>query len=114
MIHGITVLNNITISDFNPIPWLCTIIVFLAVCILICIKIDDCYTQERKGIGLSLVAIFVIMLMSFIADIRFSKVDVIQCTIDDCVSINEVYDKYEVIDKQGEIWTLRERTNEKA
>ena len=28
---------------------------------------------------------------------------------DNNVSINEVYDRYDVIDKQGEIWTLREK-----
>lgn len=44
-----------------------------------------------------------------IIDICFSKTDAIQCTIDDDVSINEVYDKYDVIDKQGEIWTLKEK-----
>lgn len=43
-----------------------------------------------------------------------SKVDAIQCTIDDDVSINEVYDNYDVIDKQGDIWTLRKKTNEET
>lgn len=52
---------------------------------------------------------FAILLILVIADIRFSKVNVIQCTIDDDVSINEVYDNYDVIDKQGEIWTLKEK-----
>lgn len=49
-----------------------------------------------------------------IIDISFSKVDAIQCTIDDDVSINEVYDNYDVIDKQGDIWTLRKKTNEET
>lgn len=59
-------------------------------------------------------AIFGITLILLIADIRFSKVDAIQCTIDDDVSINEVYDNYDVIDKQGDIWTLRKKTNEET
>lgn len=30
------------------------------------------------------------------------------------VSINEVYDNYDVIDKQGKIWTLKEKTSEET
>lgn len=41
----------------------------------------------------------------FLVD-RFTDFDI---TIDDDVSINEVYDNYDIIDKQGEIWTLKEK-----
>ena len=58
----------------------------------------------------AIIVIFIAVFMFFIFDIRCSQVDAIQCTIEDNVSINEVYDKYNVVDKQGEIWTLREKT----
>ena len=35
-----------------------------------------------------------------------------QVTIDDTVSITEFYEKYEVIDQNGKIWTIREKDNE--
>ena len=33
-----------------------------------------------------------------------------QVMFDDSVSINEIYDKYEVIDQQGRIFTIKEKT----
>lgn len=106
MIDGITVLNNITVSDFNPIPWL-IVLVFLLLVAFIIVYISD-ELDRRNGI-ICWCAMFAIALILFVADIRFSKTDAIQCTIDDNVSVNEVYDNYDVIDKQGEIWTLKER-----
>lgn len=110
MIDGITILNNVTISNFNPIPWLYLLSGFL---ILIIIYIAVNSNNIKTAIGWAC-AISTVLFTFLIIDIRFSKVDAIQCTIDDDVSINEVYDKYDVIDKQGEIWTLREKTNEKT
>lgn len=111
MIDGITVLNNITVSDFNPVPWLIVIIFLLLVAFIIVYIFDE--LDRRNGI-IVWFGMFAIALLLLVADIRYSKVDAIQCTIEDNVSINEVYDKYDVIDKQGEIWTLREKINEKA
>ena len=111
MIDGITILNNVTVSNFNPIPWLGVLSGFLIAFIIIYIVASDDDKQDAIGLTCVLSAVLIIFL---IADIRFSKVDAIQCTIDDDVSINEVYDNYDVIDKQGDIWTLREKTNEKT
>lgn len=35
-----------------------------------------------------------------------------QVTIEDYVSINDVYDYYEVVDKEGDIWTIRKLIDE--
>ena len=41
MIDGVTILNNVTISNFNIIPWVCVFIGLLLVAlIIICIKPD--------------------------------------------------------------------------
>lgn len=83
----------------------------LVALIIIFIKPDGFDKKNLLSVWCGMFAIFLIL---FIADIRFSKVDAIQCTIDDNVSINEVYDNYKVIDRQGEIWTLREKPNEET
>ena len=111
MIGGITVLNNVIVSDFNPVPWLIVLIGFLLFAFIII------YTESneiKEHVCVILCVMFAIALILLVADIRYSKVEAIQCTIEENVSINEVYDKYDVIDKQGEIWTLREKTDEKA
>ena len=110
MIDGITVLNNVIISDFNPVPWLIVLIGFLLLAFIVYIESDEI----KKYVGVIWCGMFAIALLLLVVDIRYSKVDAIQCTIEDYVSINEVYDKYDVIDKQGEIWTLKEKTDEKT
>ena len=40
MIDGITILNNVTVSDFNPIPWLGVFIGLTVAYIIIYIKYD--------------------------------------------------------------------------
>ncbi len=113
MVDGITVLNNVTVSDFNPAPWLGVLAGFLVIFGIMYIAKDIGVNSDTIGLGcVILSAIFGIALVLFIVDIHVSKIDAIQCTIDDDVSINKVYDNYEVIDKQGEIWTLKEKTNE--
>ena len=109
MIDGITVLNNVIISDFNPVPWLIVLIGFLLLAFIIIYIESD---EIKKYVCVVWCGMFAIALLCLVADIRYSKVDAIQCTIEDNVSINEVYDNYDVIDKQGEIWTLREKTDE--
>lgn len=110
MIDGITISNNVTVSDFNHIPWLGVLSGFL---ILIIIYIAVNSNNKKDAIGWARV-ISAFLLTFLIIDICFSKTDAIQCTIDDDVSINEVYDKYDVIDEQGKIWTLKEKTDEKT
>lgn len=113
MIDGVTILNNVTISNFNIIPWLCVLIgLILIALIIVYIKSDG--FDKKNLLGVWWCGMFAIFFILFIADIRFSKVDAMQCTIDDDVSINEVYDNYDVIDKQGKIWTLKEKTSEET
>ena len=111
MIDGITVLNNVIISDFNPVPWLIVLIGLLLFAFIVVYMFDG--LDKRNGI-ICWCGMLALALILLIADIRLSRTDAIQCTIEDSVSINEVYDNYDVIDKQGEIWTLREKTDEKA
>lgn len=111
IIDGVTILNNVTVSDFNPVPWLGVLIGLLVAFIIIYIKSDK---FDKKHLLTMWCGIFTMALMFLVADIRFSKIDAIQCTIEDNVSINDVYDNYDVIDKQGEIWTLKEKTSEET
>ena len=39
MIDGITILDNVTVSNFNPVPWLIVFVGFLAAFIIIYIKL---------------------------------------------------------------------------
>ena len=91
MIDGVNILNNVTISNFNPVPWLIMLVGLLSLAFIIIYIESD---EFKKHLCVMWCGIFSIALIFLIADIHFSKVDAIQCTIDDDVSINEVYDKY--------------------
>ena len=94
MIDGITVLNNVIVSDFNPVPWLCLFIGLLFVALIITyIKLDD--FDKKNLLGVWWCGIFALALILLIANIRLSRTDAIQCTIEDNVSINEVYDIFQ-------------------
>lgn len=50
MIDGITILNNVTVSDFNPIPWLGVFIGLTVAYIIIYIKYDKFDKKDVRGV----------------------------------------------------------------
>ena len=51
MIDGITILNNVTVSDFNPIPWLGVFIGLTVAYIIIYIKYDKLDKKDVRVCG---------------------------------------------------------------
>ena len=114
MLEGITVLNEYPIMEFQ-INWAAGIIAACIVGIAICaffihIKIPC--------------EIPIILYVVILCSIGFGIVGTLtgkevptsakeyQVTIEDYVSINDVYDYYEVVDKEGDIWTIRKLIDE--
>ena len=48
MIDGITVLDNVNVSDFNPVPWLVVFVGLLIAFIVIYIKFDEFDNMEKE------------------------------------------------------------------
>lgn len=114
MLEGITILNEYPIVDyeFNFLAGaIAAIIVFTVLCIVF----------GHEGISFD-VAPFIALIL--IAAATFSGVGAVfvkkvptsakeyQVTIEDYVSINDVYDYYEIVDKEGDIWTIRKLIDE--
>lgn len=77
----------------------------------ICIAIEECSWEPLPVMGL-LGAILAILLGVVVGDTTATPVAYetqYKVIIDDSVSMNEFLDKYEIIDQEGKIYTVRER-----
>lgn len=112
--NGVEILSSQTIYDTILPGWVSGIsLIMLFFFIVLCVA---CVTwSEKVGtiicviLALASVALLVLSLVPSDTDIKYIKYKV---AIDDSVSMNEFLDKYEILDKEGKIYTIRERNNE--
>lgn len=109
MLEGITILNEYPIMDYQfnfLVGAIVAIIVFAVLCIVF-----GC-----EGVPFEIgpfMAVIALTALAFAGTGAVCAKEVptsakeYQVTIEDSVSINDVYDYYEVVDKQGDIWTIR-------
>lgn len=116
--EGITILNETATYCAHYgvyIVWGCCIVA--GVIIGVIFGAHNSYHPIVDGItegllGLMLGTLFGLAVTGLVAQVwTTDEIDYIdyQVTIDDTVSFNELYEKYEVIDQDGQIFTIRER-----
>lgn len=112
--NGVEILSSQTIYDAILPDWvggisLIMLFLFIALCGA-CVK-----WSEKAGaiicliLALASVALLVLSVVPSDTDIKYIKYKV---AIDDSVSMNEFLDKYEILDKEGKIYTVKEKNNE--
>lgn len=112
---GITILNTIVVDECAH--WVLPVSLSLAiVCIgafLLMITSSGGADTICFGIVsvLALIGVLIIVIGSQ-KHWRTNERNQYECIIDDSVSINEVYENYNVIERRGEIWVLEEKTDE--
>ena len=110
MLEGITVLNQEMIIEtpgwVGLIMIVCLIGLFISV--VCCLTIND----DTVGIISGVLAIVFIIGLFFIEPLT-SKVETgryrYEVTIDESVSFNDIYERYEIVEQRGEIWVLEEK-----
>ena len=105
---GVEILSSTTIYNTILPDWVGAIAIFFIIIFAI-IAINVSYDNILLTIFTILTIIFGIFgILSFIKsnDIDYIKYKVI---IDDSVSMNEFLDKYEILDQEGKIYTIKER-----
>lgn len=113
--NGITILNTIIVDDCAD--WVSFIALALGV---ICITAFILMLTSNDGTGviifgiISLVAMIAtpIIIIASKTHWRTNERNQYECIINDSVSINEVYEKYNVIDRRGKIWILEDKIDE--
>ena len=109
MLEGITVLNEYPIMDY-VFNWQAGFIIgsTIFIVLFVCFKIVG-QADWLPAIAASLIVgsfCFFTLGGIFSREVPTSAKEY-QVTIEDYVSINDVYDYYEVVDKEGDIWTIR-------
>ena len=111
---GITILNTIIVNDCAD--WVSfTALTLGVICIMSFVLMLTSKDNRVIIFGIiSLVAIIAtpIIIIASKTHWRTNERNQYECIIDDSVSINEVYEKYNVIDRRGKIWILEDPIEE--
>ena len=111
---GITILNTIIVNDCAD--WVSFTILALGVlCIMAFILM--LVSKDNEAIIFGIISLIAMIAMPIIIDTseshwRTNERNQYECIIDDSVSINEVYENYNVIERRGEIWVLEDKIDE--
>lgn len=113
--NGITILNTIVIDEcakWASITALALGIICLCTFLLMLISSGGADTI-CFGIT-SVIALIGVLILGIGGQShwRTNERNQYECIIDDSVSINEVYENYNVIERRGDIWVLEEKTDE--
>lgn len=110
---GVEILSSETI--YNTILPEYFLGIGLSFCIVFVVAMAMCFANDSIILGI------ICVILSFGSAIvgglggTYSKTDIshieYKVTIDDTVSMNEFLDKYEILDQEGKIYTVKEREN---
>lgn len=108
---GVEILNTETI--YNTILPECCIGIGLGVAIMFAAAMVICFSNDRMVLG---VVFFILALGAGVVGSlggTLSKTNInhieYKVTIDNSVSMNEFLDKYEILDREGKIYTVKEK-----
>lgn len=108
---GITILNTIIVDDYAR--WvLPTVLAFGFICIVslvLMINSNDSGVIIFGTISLLAMIAMPIIVITSKSHWRTNERNQYECIIDDSVSINEVYENYNVIERRGDIWVLEDK-----
>ena len=110
---GVDILN---IEEISAVPLWVDVIVIIAVMVFT-ISLIILLISVYKLWDVSFIVSIITMLISFIFIIVLGANDIeeptgryrYEATIDESVSITEIYDRYKVVDRRGDIWILEDK-----
>lgn len=108
---GITILNTIIVDDYAR--WvLPTVIALGFICIVSLVLMLN--SNDSGVIIFGTISLLAMIAMPIIIGTskshwRTNERNQYECIIDDSVSINEVYENYNVIERRGDIWVLEDK-----
>lgn len=102
MIEGVTVLNQTpikTVSIIQIILWTVIVIVTLS------------FIMAEMYLIFPIALLCTVLVCVFVPTTHTGKYKY-ECTIDESVSFNELYEKYEIVEQRGSIWVLKDKEAE--
>lgn len=114
---GITILNIIIVDE--RAQWVVpTVLAIGVVCIVALVLMLNRLNSKDNGVPIfGTICLLAMIAMPIIFDTseshwRTNERNQYECIIDDSVSINEVYENYNVIERRGDIWVLEDKIDE--
>lgn len=108
---GITILNTTIVDDYAQwvLPTVLALGLICIVALVLMLNSDDTGVVIFGTISLlAMIAIPTIVITSK-SHWRINERNQYECIIDDSVSINEVYENYNVLERRGDIWVLEDK-----
>lgn len=108
---GITILNTTIVNEDAQwvLPTVLALGIICIVALVLMLNSDDAGVVIFGTISLlAMIAIPIIVITSK-SHWRTNERNQYECIIDDSVSINEVYENYNVIERRGDIWVLEDK-----
>lgn len=108
---GITILNTIMVDDYAQwvLPTVLALGLICIVALVLMLNSNDTGVVIFGTISLlAMIAIPTIVITSK-SHWRINERNQYECIIDDSVSINEVYENYNVLERRGDIWVLEDK-----
>lgn len=109
--NGVEILSSETIYN-TILPEWCITAGLICAMVFIFLMVF-CFSNDHMIIGL--ICIVIALIVGIVGSLggTLSKTDIshieYKVTIDDSVSMNDFLDKYEILDQEGKIYTVRER-----
>lgn len=112
---GVLILNTTVVSDCAS--WVLIVGLALGMIAIMAFYFMVTLINEKTGICCAVISIVSIILAIGIAILskdhwRENERNQYECAIDNDVSIVEVYETYNVIERRGDIWVLEDKVNE--
>lgn len=108
---GITILNTTIVDDYAQwvLPTVLALGVVCIVALVLMLNSNDTGIIIFGTISLLAMIAMPIVVITSKSHWRTNERNQYECIIDDSVSINEVYEKYNVIERRGDIWVLEDK-----
>ena len=115
MLEGITVLNQFDTSIFNGTAFFICFMITIFIGAIAFITISIVTMEDAWFLGILGSILLGVMLGAAAGDIWFDTMETrYQVTISEEVSMTEFYERYEIIEQNGEIFTITERIDKDA
>ena len=108
---GITILNTIIVDDYAQwvLPTVLALGFICIVALVLMLNSNDSGVIIFGTISLLAMIAMPIIIGTSKSHWRTNERNQYECIIDDSVSINEVYEYYNVIERRGDIWVLEDK-----
>lgn len=108
---GITILNTIIVDDYAQwvLPTVLALGFICIVSLVLMLNSNDSGVIIFGTISLLAMIAMPIIIGTSKSHWRTNERNQYECIIDDSVSINEVYENYNVIERRGDIWVLEDK-----